>query len=157
MTHLRQQIKNATTADLWRTACGILAAIMLGALALGAANRIIANTAAIKVSCIQLNNAVIKSQREAARKGSPTFIAMAILLKRATPAERQAFNAAVTRQARDGSPLIVDCNRIAANPDDIEAVPLAPPTPEQTPPISITVPVLPRKERGKGALRSPRP
>lgn len=110
-------------------------ALALGLVVLLIVNQTNSNKNAIEKGCILLNNAILKSQAETERKGSPTAILIKVILDDASPARQAEFVAAVKREQQRGSPLLVPCKVLANDPGRIKAVPIHTTTVDRPPQV----------------------
>lgn len=127
-----RRLAAAAGVDKWRTVAFILGAFLLGTVVLVVVNRINNNSLAIEKGCILLNNVVIRSGAAGQSTGPRADINRLLtseIVDKMTPAERDRYfrlRQEVAKQARE-EPLVIDCQRVADDPDSIRAIQLQTP------------------------------
>jgi hypothetical protein len=86
------------------------------------------NTQSIEKGCILLQNAIVKATAPPPAGSPPdaTQVLVGSILKRMTPAERKRYKDAASQPPRLLD-VLVDCKKVAQNPDSIRAVPVPKP------------------------------
>lgn len=107
--------------EKWRTVAGVLGAALIGLVVYLAISQILSNKQAIEKGCILLNNAIVRSQAEADRKGTPSSVLVAIILDEASEQRKVELAAAIARQRKQGNPIVVPCKKLSDHPEQIRA------------------------------------
>lgn len=105
----------------WRTLSVILSGVTAALVVFVVTTNIASNREAIEKGCIVLNNTIIKSQQQAQIPGTPTYELVQIILSQASPSQLRKLDTAVIEEERKGSPLAINCVRIAHHPEEVKA------------------------------------